>query len=231
MKQRRNNMGRGIILILIGVLFAGKLLSLNLFFDGWWTMFLIVPSAIRFFSERGERLHGLFGMIVGFLMFLMAQDFIDWHLFFPLLLSMVCIFIGVRKLPSSQARRNRANTVHRAPVDSFSDSPSTCNAFVTGKEIVYRHEVFEGASLNAALGAITLDLRDAIFYRDTTLHVNAVMGGVEIFLPENVRIVADHGEMVSVFGAFENKHRVNAESGVLTIYLNGLCLMGGIEIH
>ena len=45
----------GIAIIALGILFGGNalgLFSLNVFFDGWWTLFIIVPSFISLITEK-----------------------------------------------------------------------------------------------------------------------------------------------------------------------------------
>ena len=46
----------GIILIVVGVwfgLYATGVVKINLLFDGWWTLFIIVPSFLGLFDEDG----------------------------------------------------------------------------------------------------------------------------------------------------------------------------------
>ena len=47
----------GIAIIALGVIFGGNalgLFNLNVFFDGWWILFIIVPSVISFFTEKDK---------------------------------------------------------------------------------------------------------------------------------------------------------------------------------
>ena len=49
MKQFRSIIW-GIAIIALGVILGGNALgwfSIDIFFDGWWTLFIIVPSAIK----------------------------------------------------------------------------------------------------------------------------------------------------------------------------------------
>ena len=52
----------GIAIIALGVIFGGNAIGLfnfNVFFDGWWTLFIIVPSVISLIFEK-EKLYLLF---------------------------------------------------------------------------------------------------------------------------------------------------------------------------
>ena len=45
--KKAGNILWGIVLIVIGVIFALNALditSIDIFFDGWWTLFIIIPS-------------------------------------------------------------------------------------------------------------------------------------------------------------------------------------------
>ena len=47
----------GIILILVGVIFglnALDITDIDIFFDGWWTLFIIVPCFIGLLTEHWE---------------------------------------------------------------------------------------------------------------------------------------------------------------------------------
>ena len=45
----------GIVLIVVGLIVGGNALGIidvSVFFDGWWTLFIIVPCFIGLFKER-----------------------------------------------------------------------------------------------------------------------------------------------------------------------------------
>ena len=56
----------GIVVVAFGVLMALKAFGLitNIFFDGWWTLFIIVPSVISLFTER-EKTGSIIGIAIG----------------------------------------------------------------------------------------------------------------------------------------------------------------------
>ena len=57
----------GIALIVIGGIFALNafgVTDIQLFFDGWWTLFIIVPCCIGIFSER-EKTGNIIGLLIG----------------------------------------------------------------------------------------------------------------------------------------------------------------------
>ena len=72
----------GILLVLAGVLLALKatdLLHFDVFFDGWWTLFIIIPCVIGLFSERNKA-DNLIGIAVGVILLLCCQDVLSFDL-------------------------------------------------------------------------------------------------------------------------------------------------------
>lgn len=91
----------GVLMIVGGVLLAGKILhwfEFELFFDGWWTLFLIIPSAVNFMTGQKNRSSSLKGLIIGVLLLMAAQGFIEYRMFFPLLVAAFLILAGCRMM-------------------------------------------------------------------------------------------------------------------------------------
>ena len=45
----------GVVIIALGIIFGGNALGLfnfDVFFDGWWTLFIIVPSVVGLFTDK-----------------------------------------------------------------------------------------------------------------------------------------------------------------------------------
>ena len=57
----------GIVLMAAGVVLALRIFGItgaDIFFDGWWTLFIIVPCAIGLFTER-EKTGNIIGIVIG----------------------------------------------------------------------------------------------------------------------------------------------------------------------
>lgn len=79
------------------------------------------------------------------------------------------------------------------------------------------------------MGGAEIDMRDASFAeRTVTFHVTAIMGGIEITVPEDatVRVTG-----VGVMGAFEDSAGEGGTAGGPTIIVSGLALMGGVDVR
>jgi hypothetical protein len=81
----------------------------------------------------------------------------------------------------------------------------------------------------ACMGGIGLDLREATLTAPVTdIYVFALMGGVEIIVPPNVRLESDG---FAIMGGFEDqlKDPASADPNVPLIRVHGLAIMGGVE--
>lgn len=87
----------GVFFVLLGAALAGKALGLfyfNIYFPGWWTLFIIIPCLIGLL-EKGNRKSSLFGLGVGFFLLLAAQGMLKWYDFPRLMIAYVFISIGL----------------------------------------------------------------------------------------------------------------------------------------
>ena len=87
----------GIVLIVVGLIIGGNVLgitNINIFFDGWWTLFIIVPCFIGLFKEN-EKTGNVIGLLIGIALFLGCQDIINFDLIWKLALPTILVVIGL----------------------------------------------------------------------------------------------------------------------------------------
>lgn len=84
-------------------------------------------------------------------------------------------------------------------------------------------------SIVAVLGGADLDLRRATFAATSCeLTVTAVMGGVNLVVPPDVRVIFS---MASVLGGHnDDKGNATASADAPTLVIKGLCLLGGVNV-
>jgi hypothetical protein len=116
-----------------------------------------------------------------------------------------------------------------APVASHSTRAKTFLALMSG--IVRRGTWTVPARIRAVacMGGIGLDLREATLTAPVTdIYVFALMGGVEIIVPPDVRLETDG---FAIMGGFEDQLQEPAsrDAGVPLIRVHGLAIMGGVE--
>lgn len=215
----------GIVLIFIGVIWGLNrtgVADINIFFDGWWTLFIIVPSAISFFEKGNNKISSLIFLIIGVLLLLAAQGLFEFEILWEILLPAIVVLIGLSLIFGNKVDFNVKEKT------KCLDSKDTENIFAAfGEQDVNKAgENFEKANLNAIFGAVKLDLREAKLEKETVIGAWAIFGGIEILVPKDC-IVKVKG--TPIFGGISNE-RKNNEDAKKTIYIEGYAVFGGIEI-
>lgn len=105
------------------------------------------------------------------------------------------------------------------------------SAIFGGKDIRVDNECFTGADITVVMGAVDLNLKNAIISEDVYINISAVMGGIDIYVPANVRVVTDGCSTVmggiDVNTSYANFHAADSPRVIIT----GSCVMGGIDIQ
>ena len=74
----------GVILIIIGIILGGNSLGLfdiDIFFDGWWALFIIIPSFVGLITDDDKTGNAVW-MVIGLLLLAGANDIINFDLIF-----------------------------------------------------------------------------------------------------------------------------------------------------
>ena len=217
----------GIALILVGGIFALNafgLTDIEVFFDGWWTLFIIVPCFIGIFNDQ-DKTGNIVGLFIGVFLLLCCQDVLSFGMLWKLVIPVVIVIIGA-KLILTAIFGDKAN---KMLIESRQNGSNVKNGFTafSGQDMNFDGEVFEGAELNAIFGGVKCDLRNAIIEKDCAITASAVFGGIDILIPDNVNVKITSN---SIFGGVsEKKHRPYIE-GAVTLYINANCIFGGVDI-
>jgi hypothetical protein len=169
-----------------------------------------------------DRRWGFVWLFVGFWLFAYQFHWIDfgfWDVAFPLLL----LFIGGRLV---QRAMNPPSGEGGEP--SAAEKSHRAFAFLSGAEVRTFTQPIRNAEAVAIMSGIKLDLTSAQIEGDrATLDVTAIMGGIEIYAPSDWNIVSD---VMPILGAFVDKRRPTAVIPTKTLFVDGLVLMGGVEV-
>lgn len=238
---------------------ALDLFDFTIFFPGWWTLFIIVPCIYALTRKNEDKTGPAIGLIIGICFLINAQDF-NFHIdFFPMALAVLCFIIGWKMLVPQKKKEHKnvefeftydssnpstaENVTSEAGTNSGSFSESVgggsysggngyinASALFGGKDIRVDNECFTGADINVIMGAVDLNLRNAIISEDVYINVTAIMGGVDIYVPANVRVVTDGCTTImggiDVNTSYANFHSADSPRVIIT----GSCIMGGIDI-
>ncbi|MDL2220769.1 cell wall-active antibiotics response protein [Eubacteriales bacterium OttesenSCG-928-N14] len=224
MRNRASNIIIGLCFIAAGVLLLGRFVgwwNFNIFFDGWWTLFIIIPS-LASMIQQGINAGNIIGVGLGVLLLLAAQDVIGWNMFGRLVLPLVLVVIGISIIFSGRGFQNNeaAKRVNKEGLHNIT-------AVLSGQNVNFRGQHFGGANITSVLGGVDLDLRDCILEGDVYIRCTTAFGGTDIHVPLNANIVVSH---TPIFGALENKVTNGFEEGRPTVFIQGTVLFGGIEI-
>ena len=87
----------GVAIIALGIIFGGNAMgwfNLNIFFDGWWTLFIIIPSIVSLVTEK-EKLSSLGFLAVGVILLLAARNVFSYDVAWKVILATVLIMVGL----------------------------------------------------------------------------------------------------------------------------------------
>lgn len=216
----------GLVLVAIGVILALNafdVTDIDIFFDGWWTLFIIVPCTVGLFTER-EKMGNIFGIAIGVFLLLCCQDVLSFSMLWKILFPAMIVIIGLKMVFKGIFGNKARDIIINIKKDGKKINSTT--ATFSGSDINYEGEVFEGAEFTAVFGGIECDLRKAIIEKDCAIQVTAVFGGIDIYVPDNVNVKVSTN---NIFGGTSNKTAKRNDAP--TIYISGTCLFGGIDIQ
>lgn len=229
MKNRVSNVIWGLILILIGIGYAGGNLGFwdfHIFFKGWWTLFILVPCVINLI-QHGPNGGNIAGLCVGIALLLTAQGFLEISLIRKLLVPAILILIGLSIMLSNTKRRIVDQQGNQIPFEKTGMGGSDVSGVFDGRKVQYDGLLFEGATASAVFGGVEMDLRMARIERDVRIDATAIFGGIEIYVPANVVVKV---MSTPVLGGVSNKAMAPTEVPCHTLYINATCVFGGVDI-
>ena len=224
--NKTNRILWGIVLIAAGVVVALNVIGvadIDLLFDGWWTLFIIIPCAVGLFTERSKT-GNLTGLALGVLLLLCCQNVLSFSMLWKLLIPLFLVVAGVKLLFGTLFRNRGVALFNRMKQEGHVFKNGT--AVFSGCEMRVSGEEFVGGDLNAVFGGVDCDLREAIIPQDCAIRATAVFGGIDLRLPPNVNVKVSS---TSIFGGVDNV--VKNTDGAVTVYVNATCLFGGIDIQ
>ena len=223
--KNRSGLIWGLALIAVGVIWAGNALGLfniNLFFNGWWTLFIIITCLWGLITER-EKVGNLIGLLIGVLLLLSAQNVISFGLIWRIFIPAVLVIIGLNLVFKNLFNRSINEEIKKLNKNLNKDDAIA--AVFSGQKLNFDKEEFKGKNLDAVFGGIDLDLRGAKITSDVVINASAIFGGIDIIVPENVKIKIKSN---AIFGGVSDKTK--KKEGKHTIYINATGIFGGVEI-
>ncbi len=206
----------GAIFVLVGALLFGsifELWSFDLFFDGWWTLFILIPSVVGLFQKQW--ISSILGIIIGVLLLLASNGTIEWSMVGRAFLPVVFIMVGLSIILKPKFKKVHGET--------DSSGQSTYIAFFSGVE-QRLNGILSDKTLTTMFGGVDLDLRDVQLTHDVRLQCVCLFGGIDLIMPDNVTVKTTGAP---IFGGIDNKYNGTGEHTVTVDYT---CIFGGIDI-
>lgn len=221
----------GLIVVCAGVGYTADALGLiynfTIFFDGWWTFFIIIPALCSLFNRHSNKFGSLALLFLGVGLLLWQQDILN----FPvgkLILPIIAIICGLNIIISAfSGSKKRGHSCSCDPIYTNDGSLPEYSASFGGVNPNYNNQPFNGCKISASFGSAELDLRNALIENECTIKASASFGGIEIYLPQSCRL--DVCSSVT-FGGVENKFIGSADPNAVLIHIEAEAAFGGIDI-
>lgn len=217
----------GLVFIVVGCIIGLNALGItdiDIFFDGWWTLFIIIPCFIGLFKDS-EKTGNLIGLLIGVVLLLSCQGLLQFDMVWKLLVPAILIAIGL-----SFIFKDTINTKINSEIKKLNQNKkgdTEYSATFGGQDVKLDNEEFKGADLTAVFGGVKCDLTKSIITSDQVINANAIFGGIEIYVPSNVQIKV---KSTPIFGGVTNKTTQKIDDNSHTIYINAVSIFGGVEI-
>jgi predicted membrane protein len=214
-------------IILIGVLFLlgnMDIIDSHDYLRYWPAIIMIIGIAYLIQCQHGpSRVWGIILTFIGAAMLLDRLYFIRFSLwdYWPLIL----IILGIMMIAKSSFIRRGIATPPFAENKDANDYIKAI-AMLAGFKRSNNSQNFKGGELTAIMGGLEIDLRDASIKDEAVIDIFALMGGVEMRVPEDWLIII---EGFPFMGGFEDKTRPPKDS-TKRLIIKGTAIMGGVEI-
>jgi len=224
MRKKVSSILFGLLIIAAGVIYAGNVLfnwDIEIFFNGWWTLFIIIPCLYSM-MKHGFHVVNITGFIIGVLLLLerVLPKVIPGGTVGKLIVPIILVGIGVSLLFGAKKHRPMAASMS-------GNNNNEYTAVFGGQEIKLTHEPISSLKLNAIFGGLEIDLSDVIIEQDIVIEANAIFGGIDIIVPDYVKVKLSS---VPIFGGVDCKIPQTGNPDAPTVILNGTAMFGGIDV-
>lgn len=212
----------GAILIACGTVYilgAFGIADINIFLDGWWTLFIIIPCLNGLFTSK-DKSGNFIGLAVGMLLLLAAQDVFDYDMIWKVIVPVILIMPGIKLIVKS--------TYSRKKTENEEKGQNECMATFNAQTFDYADKEITVAKIGVVFGGAKCNLKDAKIKDGSRLDLLCAFGGADIIVPENVNVKIN---TFCLFGGVSDKRVIkDTDKENATLNINGFCLFGGADI-
>ena len=217
----------GLVFIAVGLIVgcnAMGITNINIFFKGWWTLFIIVPSFIGLFKDNNKT-WDIIWLVIGIVLFLCIRDILSFAIIGKLIFPFILVMIGLSFIFKDTFRTKVNEKIKKLNAERV-DGEDFCATF-SGINSDFNGQEFKGANIDAIFGGVEIDLTNAIINHDQIINASAIFGGIDIRVPKGINIKV---KSTPIFGGVSNKLKYEFNENIPTIYINAFCLFGGVDI-
>ena len=211
----------GLVFIVVGGIVALNsfgVTDIDIFFDGWWTLFIIVPSLVGLFTDHDKLGHLIF-LMIGIALFLMCNDMIDYDIISKLILPIILVTIGLGIM-----FKNSGDKVKSEDIKKLNTKDEICAVF--REDVSKAPTKFDGVELNAIFGSVVYDLSESTVKKESLIKADAVFGSVKITVPKGVTVKLKKN---AIFGDVISKASSDDDKSV--IYIDADAIFGSVMIY
>lgn len=213
----------GALIIAAGVIYGLSALGLadiNVSFDGWWALFIIVPCLDGLIRSK-DKIRSFVGLAFGVALLLAAQGVIEFEMIWKLIVPVIIVLIGIKVIC-------RATSDGKGGKKANTDPKSEEMAAFTSKQLDYSDKDILVSKVGAVFGGAECNLLNANFTENSQIDVFCAFGGADIIVPENINIKTD---ALCLFGGISDKRAIKERNeNAPTLRINGFCIFGGVDI-
>ena len=210
------------LFIIAGIVFGGNaiyLWNINIFFPGWWTIFIILPCIISMINN-GIDTGNVIGLSVGVILFLNAQGLRIPQYMWKLLVPAILVIIGISIIFGSKNKGGFSAQINTSSKGGHTEYTS----IFSNQDINYTDKEFTGAEAVSLFGGMTLDLRYAHFSSDAVIEATSVFGGIDILVPADVNVKVNG---TGILGRVHNNINKTDDMSMRTLYIDATSIFGG----
>lgn len=221
--DRINRILWGLVFIVLGVIIAlnvFNIIDFNIFFRGWWTLFIIVPCFIGLFDNTNEsKVGNIVGLVIGVLLLLMCNNLIRFDIIIKLFIPAIFVIIGLYLILGSSINSKVKEKINSTNKDNLESIVATFS------EKSEKPNKFNGAKVDAIFGSVYLDLSESSIKNESVIVATGIFGSVNIKVPEDVEVKI---KSTPIFGGVSNKSKGKNEKKI--IYIEAYAVFGSVDI-
>lgn len=175
MKNKRTNIFLGLVFLLIGVfslLGSLNIVSFNIFFPGWWTLFIIVPSIICMLEEK-INFANVFSLILGIILLLSVNNIISFSLVIKIIIPVFLIIFGMYIILLASLKNAKSYVFS---TKSF--------------------EIEENSEINTLFSTLHLKF-NKLKKKENSINIHSVFSEVILYVPKGTRVIVEGSKVFS----------------------------------